>query len=201
MAPYQPKDHYFKKAKAENYAARSVYKLQEIDDKHHILQPKQHILDLGAAPGSWSQYAAQRIGPHGALLGIDLQPISIQLPNAHFLIGDILAPEFDAMLNAAIVPPPYQVVLSDMAPKTTGIRVTDQARSFELCEMALQVALQYLQPGGHFVCKMFDNNEAKSFQTKLQQHFDKAAIVRPKSTRQVSTEIFFVALRRYNANP
>lgn len=196
MAPYQPKDHYFKKAKAENYAARSVYKLQEIDEKHHLLQPKQQILDLGAAPGSWSQYAAERIGPKGALLGIDLQPITIQLANAHFLVGDILAADFESTLQAAPVPPPYDVVLSDMAPKTTGIRVTDQSRSMELCEMALQVALQYLQPGGHFVCKMFDNNEAKAFQTKLQQHFEKAAIVRPKSTRQVSTEIFFVALKR-----
>lgn len=192
--PYKPSDHYARKAKAESYLARSVYKLQEIQQKHRILKPGQRVLDLGASPGSWSQYASEIIGPKGRLLGIDLTPIDLKLDNAFFIVGDLNAPDWHERLRNGEVPPPFDVVLSDMAPRTTGVRSTDMARSVQLCEQALWLAGQTLKAGGHFVCKMFDNAESNAFRQELRRQFDEAHIVRPKSTRQVSTEIFFVAL-------
>jgi len=192
--PYKPDDHFAKKARSESYLARSVYKLKEIQDKHQLLRKGNHILDLGASPGSWSQFASEVIGPKGQLLGIDLTEIHLCLDNAHFMVGDLNAPDWQDHLRTTPVPPPYDVVLSDMAPKTTGVKSADQARSVQLCEQALWLAEQVLRTGGHFVCKMFDNGEAPAFRQELRTKFKAAHVMRPKSTRQVSTEIFFVAL-------
>lgn len=193
---YNPKDYYFKKAKSENYAARSVFKIEEIDKRFRILRGGDKVLDLGAAPGSWSQYASKKIGPKGRLLGIDLQTIQITLPNCAFITADLRDLDLDALLKEKDFHPPFQVVLSDMAPKTTGIKITDQMRSLELCELALSIALKYLSPSGHFVCKLFHSDEFSGFRDLLKTHFEKVEIIRPKSTRKESKEIFFVALKR-----
>ncbi len=193
--PYKPSDYYARKAKAEDYRARSVYKLQEIQQRFAILAAGYRVLDLGASPGSWSQYASQIVGPKGHILGIDLTPIDLKLNNGTFLVGDLNEAGWPQRLNESAAPPPYDVVLSDMAPKTTGVRSTDMARSVQLCEQAFWIAQQVLRSGGHFVCKMFDNAESNAFRQMLRQHFEEVHIVRPKSTRQVSTEIFFVARR------
>lgn len=189
---YNPKDYYFQKAKSENYAARSVFKLQEIDERFHILKSGYKILDLGAAPGSWSQYACEKVGKQGKVLGIDIQPIKITLPNAVFITADMREIDLPAIMADAGISPPFDVVLSDMAPKTTGIRVTDQTRSLELCELALQTAEKYLRPRGSFICKLFHSDEFEGFRTTLRERFQRVEVLRPKSTRKESKEIFFI---------
>ena len=190
---YVPNDFYAQKARSESFLARSVYKLQEIEQKYHILNKKNNVLDLGASPGSWSQYAAQIIGEQGIVVGIDLTPIPLTISNVRFFELDVYSPELKNILASEGLPTSYDVVLSDMAPKTTGIRNTDQARSVALCEMALWVAQRYLKKGGHFVCKMFDNGESHAFNMELKKQFEKTDILRPKSTRKESKEIFFIA--------
>jgi 23S rRNA (uridine2552-2'-O)-methyltransferase len=192
---YNQKDYFFQKAKAENYAARSVFKLQEINDRFKILKPGFKILDLGAAPGSWSQYASEKIGPQGRVLGIDLQPIKITLQNANFVTADMRDLNLIDTMKAAEIEPPFDIVLSDMAPKTTGIRVTDQTRSMELCELALSVAHRFLRPRGHFVCKLFHSEEFENFRRSLRECFGRVEVLRPKSTRKESKEVFFIALQ------
>lgn len=191
--PYDRPDHYAKKAQQAGFKARSVFKLEEIDAKYGLLRPGQQVLDLGAAPGSWSQYIAQKIGAKGRLLGIDLTPIALALPNALFAVADIEQADFGALFHAAGITPPLDLVVSDMAPKTSGHTFTDQARSYNLCALALVTAQRYLRPGGAFVCKMFDGPDVQEFQRELQACFTKVARVRPKSVRSESKEFFFVA--------
>jgi 23S rRNA (uridine2552-2'-O)-methyltransferase len=192
---YNPKDYYFKKAKSENYAARSVFKLQEIDQRFRILRPGFKVLDLGAAPGSWAQYTSQKVGPQGRILGVDLQTVKLTLPNAVFITADMRELNLDDVMRSHQIAPPFDVVLSDMAPKTTGIRLTDQMRSLELCELALGIAKRLLRPGGTFVCKLFHSNEFEKFRDQLRESFEKIEILRPQSTRKESKEIFFIALK------
>ncbi|OGQ17108.1 MAG: 50S rRNA methyltransferase [Deltaproteobacteria bacterium RIFCSPHIGHO2_02_FULL_40_11] len=191
---YKVKDHYFHKAKAQNYAARSVFKLEEIDQKYRLLKSGHHVLDLGAAPGSWSQYASKKIGSLGKVLAIDLKPVSLNLPNVVFLEGDVNDLGLDAILSQYHFNPKFDHVLSDMAPKTTGIRFADQAASLELCELALGIAVQYLKPGGNFVCKFFQSQDFQTFRQEVKKYFSKNYVCVPKSTRKESKEVFFVAL-------
>jgi 23S rRNA (uridine2552-2'-O)-methyltransferase len=192
---YNPKDYYFQKAKSENYAARSVFKLQEIDARFRLLKPGNKVLDLGAAPGSWAQYSSQKVGTQGRVLGIDLQQIRLTLPNAVFVTADLRQLDLEQVMAANGISPPFDLVLSDMAPKTTGIRITDQARSFELCELALATAERFLKSGGSFVCKLFHSEDFEAFRKLLQKRFKKVEILRPKSTRKESKEIFFIGLQ------
>lgn len=191
---YNPKDYYFHKAKSENYAARAVFKIQEIDERFRLFKQGYKVLDLGAAPGSWSQYASQKVGPQGRVLGIDLQPIKITLPNALFITADMRDLNLEEVMKEKGITPPFDVVLSDMAPKTTGIRVTDQARSMELCELALHTAERFLRPRGHFVAKLFHSDSFEKFRDLLRERFERVEVLRPKSTRKESKEIFFIAL-------
>jgi 23S rRNA (uridine2552-2'-O)-methyltransferase len=192
---YNPKDYYFKKAKKENYAARAVFKIQEIDEKFRLFKPGSKVLDLGAAPGSWSQYASRKVGPQGRILGIDLQPIKITLPNAVFITADMRELDLDKTMTEAGIAPPFDLVLSDMAPKTIGIKLTDQMRSHELCELALATAERFLKPRGHFVAKLFHSDEFEGFRDKLRARFGRVEVLRPQSTRKESKEIFFIALQ------
>lgn len=191
---YNKKDFYFYKAKAENFAARSVFKIEEIDKKLKIFKPKQKVLDLGAAPGSWAQYTSKVIGPQGRILGVDLQPISITLPNATFIEADLRDLELALVFSKHGFDEPFDLVLSDMAPKTTGIRITDQARSLELCELALSVAQSFLKKGGTFVCKLFHSEDFTAFRNQLKASFTRVEVIRPKSTRKESKEIFLIGL-------
>jgi len=190
---FRPKDYYFWKAKETHYVARSVFKLQEIDQHFHIFKPGDQVLDLGAAPGSWSQYACKKIAPSGKLLGIDLNPILIQLNHAVFVQADLYQIHHDFFIEKGFTNP-FQVVLSDMAPKTTGIKWTDQAQSLELCQLALKTAQQVLQQRGHFICKLFQGEEFTNFKNQLKKNFKKVEIFKPQSSRKQSKEIFFIAL-------
>lgn len=191
--PYKRPDHFSKKAKEGGFLARSVFKLEAIDAKYHLVQPGQQVLDLGASPGSWSQFISQKLGPKGKLLGIDLTPIRLSLPNAQFVKADIETADFDALFAEAGMSPPLDLVVSDMAPKTSGHTFTDQARSYNLCVMALAVARQYLRPGGKFVCKIFDGPDTQQFYEELRLSFHKVARMRPDAVRSESKEFFFVA--------
>jgi len=148
----------FSQAKKENYLARAIYKLEEIQKKYRILRPGQHILDLGAAPGSWIQLASGVVGPSGRIVGIDLKPIEHAFPKQVITLqGDIFEREFvEASLQDHL---PFDVVLSDMAPSTSGIRVADSARSALLFERAFEIACSVLKPGGTFLAKIFHGSE------------------------------------------
>ncbi len=192
-SPYKTPDHFTRAAKKAGFPARSVFKLEEIDRRVHLLRAGMRILDLGAAPGSWSLYAATRIGGHGKLLAMDLSPLSVTLPpQATFLQGDALAVGSDKLALFA----PYDVILSDMAPSTTGNKPTDQARSFELFMRALQVAATLVHAGGSFVGKIFMGEDLPHARAELRRIFGRKRLIRPEGTRSVSTELFIVGLER-----
>jgi 23S rRNA (uridine2552-2'-O)-methyltransferase len=187
--PYSKPDRLTRAAKDAGFPARSVFKLREMDRRAHLFRGGMRVLDLGAAPGSWSLYAAQRIGASGKLLSVDLEPLAAALPpQAAFLQGDLFALD-DASLGRFA---PYHVVLSDMAPRTTGSRPTDQARSFELFMRALDVAVRLGAPGGAFVGKIFMSDDLPLARAELRRHYATERLIRPEGTRAVSTEIFAV---------
>ncbi|UOF02488.1 RlmE family RNA methyltransferase [Bdellovibrio reynosensis] len=193
---YNPRDHYFKKAKQENFAARSVFKLEEIDKKLKLFKPGQTVLDLGASPGSWSQYASQKVGDSGRVLGVDLSPVTVKLKNAVFIQADLRDLNLEEIFKEHGFQPPFDLVLSDMAPKTTGIRMTDQARSMELCELALDVSRRFLKKDGHFVCKLFHSDDFTKLRDEIKKTFHKFEAVKPDSTRKISKEIFLVGISK-----
>ncbi|ADU63610.1 MAG: RlmE family RNA methyltransferase [Pseudodesulfovibrio sp.] len=192
MKQYQ--DKYFKRAKKENYAARSVYKLKEMDKRFGLFKKGQTVLDLGAAPGSWTQYAGERVGPEGHVLAVDIQDTKHTFAaNVTFLQADVFSDSPE--LLAAMEPlAPFDLVISDMAPKTTGIKFADQANSLELCERAFEVAAKRLKRGGHFAVKIFESGETKAYTDSLRPHFEKIKHFKPYSSRSESKEIFIVAL-------
>lgn len=191
---YNLKDYYFHKAKSENYAARSAFKLEEMDKRYKIFRPGMQVLDLGAAPGSWSQYASKKLGKQGRVLGIDLQEIKISLFNAVFIQADLRDVNLGEIIQKHGFTPPFDIVMSDMAPRTTGIKLQDQMRSLELCELALETAHRFLKPKGTFIAKFFHSDEFEGFRAQMRGHFEKVEILRPKSTRTESKEIFLVGM-------
>jgi 23S rRNA (uridine2552-2'-O)-methyltransferase len=187
------RDHYFLKARQERYPARSVYKLKEINKRFDLFKPGMRVLDLGAAPGSWSLGAAECIGPTGSVLGADIRDVRTEFPpQVTFLREDVFhrGPAFETALAERA---PFHVVLSDMAPDTTGHRGTDQARSAALCEEALAVARLYLIKGGSFVVKMFMGPDTQTFAKELRASFGTARTFKPRSSRPESMETFYIA--------
>jgi 23S rRNA (uridine2552-2'-O)-methyltransferase len=190
-------DHYTRKARKDNYAARSVYKLQEIQQRLKILKKGQRVLDLGCAPGSWLQYAAEVVGPEGYVLGLDLKPVTLAIvPGVdkrivETRVADISALDDDTL---AAIGSGYDLVMSDMAPATTGQKDVDAARSFELCRLAFEVARRVLRPGGAFVTKIFQGTDFKSFSDEVGHAFRRREHIRPRSTRKASKELFVVGL-------
>jgi len=180
-------------AKQQGYPARSVFKLDEIDRRVNLLRAGQRVVDLGAAPGSWSMYASQKVGPKGEVLAIDLQAIQQQfLPNVRVIQGDVreLALELGRTEQA------FDVVLSDMAPSTTGSKVADQAGSFELFMAALEVAALLGKPGSSFVAKLFMGPDFESAKRAVTEAYAESKTIRPRGTRQNSSEVFVVGLKR-----
>ena len=182
-------DHYSKRAKKENYPARPVYKLQEIQEKYHLIKRGYKVLDLGCFPGSWLLYAGQQTGVSGEVVGIDLKPITIQLPaHVKVMTADVQS------LDAGTLSEDFNVVLSDMAPATTGNKTVDAARSMGLCESALFIADQVLIPGGSFVCKVFQGQDFNSFSRQVGAAFKTCKIYKPRSSRKASREIFVIGI-------
>jgi 23S rRNA (uridine2552-2'-O)-methyltransferase len=187
--PYAGQDPRTREAKAKGYPARSVFKLEEIDRRVRLLRPGQHVIDLGAAPGSWSLYASQRVGERGRVFAVDLEEIlQVFTPNVEVLRGDALDLENQALSKFA----PYDVVLSDMAPRTSGNKLADQARSAELYLRALAVGIALGKPGSSFVGKIFMSGDFTEARTKTAQAYARVQVIRPEGTRTVSSEVFIV---------
>jgi len=194
--PYRPKDHYFRKAKQEGLRARSAFKIDEIAARFSIFRKGQAVLDLGAAPGGFLQIIADQVGPNGSVVGIDLAAITpLGKPQVRTAVLDVLAQDFDAQLDA-LHPGAFDVVVSDLAPKTSGIRSTDEARSLALAGVALSVSRRKGKPQGHFIAKLFMGGDFEKFRAELRALFDEVKVVRPEATRGASMEVYLVGLRR-----
>ncbi|MCP4372666.1 MAG: RlmE family RNA methyltransferase [Deltaproteobacteria bacterium] len=183
-------DHYSRKAKKERFPARSVYKLEEMQQKYHLIKKGDKIFDLGCSPGSWLLFAAKLTGNKGHVMGIDLKPVTINVPpHVTTYTGEIFS--FESYSES--IGNEFNVVLSDMAPSTTGIKNVDSARSFNLCQAALEIAQKVLLPGGSFVCKIFQGEDFKQFSDSVKESFATCNIFKPKSSRKASKEIYIIA--------
>lgn len=187
-------DHYTRLARKERYPARSVYKLQEIQKRFAVVRMGSGVLDLGCAPGSWLMYAADLVGPSGRVAGVDLTPVTVSLP-AHVSVHTVDV--FELVEDpVAFFGGEFDVVLSDMAPATTGSRGVDAARSHNLCEAALAIARKVLCPGGAFVCKIFQGEDFKPFSEAVKAGFSESKIFKPQSCRKASREIYLIGKGR-----
>ena len=186
-------DFYTKKAQKEGYPARSVYKLEEIQQKFNVIKRDFRVLDVGAAPGSWTMYIMKMLGENGFLSAIDLKPLSINIrkPNFFFVQGDA----FDqANIQLLAEKGPYNAVVSDAAPSTTGNKIVDTERSIQLIESIYNTALQVLTPGGNFVFKMFQGGKEKEILDDMRKHFNAVKILKPQASRSNSFETFVIGL-------
>lgn len=192
--PYARADVFAQRARSEGYPARSVYKLEEIDRRVRVFKQGQRVLDLGCAPGSWLMYAAKKVGGGGRVRGIDLKGLEVALPtNAIAVAGDALtpSPEIEAFIREGA---PYDVVMSDMAPATSGTPFADQARSAELVERTLDVADQWLARGGVWIAKLFMSEAMVELRKRVREMFAEERVIRPEGTRSVSFEVFLVGI-------
>ena len=189
-------DHWTIKAKSEGFEARSVYKLEEMNKRFKIFERPQRVLDLGCAPGSWSQLIRKRF-PKSTIVGIDIK--ALQKYPGTFLHGSILETPTETFLEH--LDGQADLVMSDMAPNTTGTRLTDHVRQIQLAKMALETALRTLRVGGNFVVKVFDGEDAYDFVQSIRPHFEKTRRVKPKVTRNESVEFFVIGLHRKVVDP
>jgi 23S rRNA (uridine2552-2'-O)-methyltransferase len=184
-------DHYAQRAKKEKFPARSVYKLKEIQQKYKLIKKGDTVLDLGCAPGSWLLYAADLTGNSGRVVGIDLKAVTIKIPShVRVYTADILALDDNFFKSEGS---DFNVVVSDLAPATTGSKHIDSARSFNLCQAAFSIAQKVLRPGGSFVCKIFQGEDFKAFSDSVKTAFNICKIFKPQSSRKASREIFLIA--------
>lgn len=195
---FKVQDHYFKKAKQDEFLARSVYKLEEIDKKYKIIKKGDCVVDFGYHPGSWVQYTSRKVESTGMVVGIDIRPLNkklLTLKNASLFEKDIFDVDTTEQLG---VGEKFDVVLSDMAPNTTGIKSVDQDRSLNLVEKVFEVLPVFLKENGNIVIKVFDSHQAQKFLKDNRNQFREYDFLKPKSTRSVSKE-FFVIGRGYKA--
>lgn len=185
-------DEYVRRAQRDGYRARAVYKLQDIDERDHLLKPGQTVVDLGAAPGSWCQYAIGRLGEKSRLIALDILEME-PIEGVEFIQGDFSEQEVLDRLLAALNSHPVDLVLSDMAPNISGIAASDQARSMHLLDLALGCCGQVLRPGGTLLVKAFQGTGFPEFQKALKQGFQKVKSRKPKASRARSREIYLLA--------
>ena len=185
-------DEYVKKAQKEGYRSRSVYKLLEIIDKNQILTKGDRVLDLGAAPGGWSQVALEFIGEEGKLIGVDLQHI-LPLKGAQFIQGDLREVEIRRELEE--LAPKADAVISDMSPNLSGNYSVDQARSVELSSLALEIAAE--RKAKFFVCKVFEGSDFQEFRKEVIDEFGSVRTLSPEASRKQSSEVYLIAKRKY----
>lgn len=186
-------DHYFREAKRNGYRSRAAYKLIEIDEKRHILKKGDLVLDLGAAPGSWLQVVSQRIGPDGKVIGVDLSAIDGALPENVVILQDDVTTLTQSSFAAETV---FDVILSDMAPNTTGNKTIDHHGSVRLCHTALDLATTMLKTGGNLVMKVLEGEAYPELLNRASDSFDTAKGYKPKASRSISSEMFIVCLGR-----
>jgi 23S rRNA (uridine2552-2'-O)-methyltransferase len=187
---YDPRDRFYRKARKEGLRARSAFKLDEIQRRMRVLRPGGRVLDLGAAPGGWCQIAAREVGPRGFVLGLDLQPIAPLPPPTETWVADAFAPGLLERLRSL---GRFDAVLSDLAPKTSGIRDADEARSLELAGRALDLSRAVLKPSGFFVVKVFMGGDFEGFLETCRRAFQELRVVRPEaSVARGSKEVYLV---------
>jgi 23S rRNA (uridine2552-2'-O)-methyltransferase len=184
-------DPYVQKAKAEGYRSRAAYKLLELDRKDRLLAPGQLVVDLGAAPGSWSQVAAAKLGAKGRVVAVDLLPME-PLPGVHFVQGDFREQEILDALLVALGGSKADLVISDLAPNISGIGVSDQARAMYLAELALEFAAQCLKPGGSLLVKVFQGVGFTEFLAAMRKAFAKVGSRKPEASRGRSSEMYLL---------
>ena len=185
-------DHYARQARDEKWLARSVYKLREMDKKFRLIHKGNRLLDLGCFPGSWSQYGLEKVGPSGEVVGIDLiRPKNLLFPNYRFIHDNVLSMDMDRILREI---GSIDVVMSDLAPKTTGMRLTDASRSMSLATRAVEIALAVLKKKGHLVCKVFEGEDLRLFRAETAMYFKNIRLFRPEATRKRSREIYLLGL-------
>ena len=189
-------DHYFKKAKKEKYPARSVYKLEEAQKKHRFIKRGDTVLDFGFYTGSWSIYAARVVGPQGLVVGIDLQDAKkISIANAAeimWLCDDIMSDDIVEKMQE--IRKTFSVVLSDMAPRTSGNKWVDQQQSLTLVRRVLELSANLLKKDGNFYVKVFEGEDFKEFVDSVRKNFKTVKIVKPKSSRSESREVFVLGI-------
>jgi 23S rRNA (uridine2552-2'-O)-methyltransferase len=198
---YNPRDRYYKRAKQEGYRSRAAYKLLELQQRFRLIRPGDVVVDLGAAPGGWLQVAAKLAGQTGKVIGIDLQSIdAFGEPNILVLQGDITAPDTPRKI-AELARGKVHCVLSDLAPRLSGIRDADNARCLALNRTALALATALLRPGGSFLVKSFVSQELQTFTLELKRHFHAVQRTRPEATRQGSSEFYYLAKGFHGSPP
>ena len=186
------RDAYVRRAQADGYRSRAVYKLMEIDTRYRLLRPGMTVIDLGAAPGGWTQYVRERVGPKGCVLAQDLLPMA-PVPGVQFVCGDIADPAVLDLLMQQLAGSKAELVISDMAPNISGMEVVDIPRSYYLAELALDLARQVLKPGGGLLTKLFQGEGFDAYQNELRQSFRRVVIRKPKASRARSREIYALA--------
>jgi 23S rRNA (uridine2552-2'-O)-methyltransferase len=185
-------DAYVKRAQQEGYRSRAAFKLLEIQERDRILKPGMSVVDLGAAPGGWSQVARRLVGPQGRVLALDILPME-PIPEVTFLLGDFRETGVLDQLRKTLAGAAVDLVLSDMAPNMSGVAAADQARVLYLCELALDLAQLVLKPGGHLVVKAFQGEGFDAYVRQMRGAFAQALIRKPGASRRESREVYLVA--------
>jgi len=188
----QERDPYVQQARRDGWRSRAVYKLEQIDQKERLLKPDMLCVDLGSAPGSWSQYVTEKLKGRVRIVAVDLLPMDA-LPSVEFIQGDFTDDELLSDVQDAIGDSKVDLVMSDMAPNISGNRVVDQPRSMYLAELAMDLCKQILRPGGDFVCKLFQGEGIDEFIGASRGAFKRVKVMKPKASRPGSREVYLVA--------
>ena len=188
----QERDPYVQQARRDGWRSRAVYKLEQIDQKERLLRPGIVCVDIGAAPGSWSQYVRQRLKGKARIVAVDLLPMDA-LPGVEFIQGDFQDDAVFEQLLTAVGPDGANLVISDIAPNITGNRAVDQPRSMYLAELALDLARRVLRKKGSFVCKVFQGEGFDAFVVDARRSFERVRVIKPKASRAGSREVYLVA--------
>jgi 23S rRNA (uridine2552-2'-O)-methyltransferase len=192
----QRRDPFVKQSRTQHYRSRAVYKLMEIDRRDRLLHRGQTVVDLGAAPGGWSQYAASQVDGGGRVIALDMLEMEA-VAGVEFVRGDFTEEAVLKDCLAVLGGAQADLVISDMGPNLSGVRSTDQARSMALAELALDFACRVLRPGGDFLVKLFQGTGTEDYRRKLNEHFQKVMVRKPEASRDSSREFYMLA-RRYN---
>ena len=188
----QERDPFVQQARKEGWRSRAVYKLEQIDQKERLLKPGMVCVDLGSAPGSWSQYVTEKLKGKARIVAVDLLPMDV-LPDVEFVEGDFRDDEIFEQLLQSVGEGGADLVMSDMSPNITGTKVVDQPRSMYLVELALDMARRVLKPGGNFVCKVFQGEGFDQFVRDARNSFERVRVIKPKASRAGSREVYLVA--------
>jgi 23S rRNA (uridine2552-2'-O)-methyltransferase len=191
-------DPYVKRAQQEGYRSRAAYKLLEIDKRDHLLRPGMTVVDLGAAPGSWCQVVLRRMHRQGRVLAIDLLPVA-PLAGVESLERDFTDPAAHAWLEEMLQSGRVDLVLSDMAPNMSGVTARDQARHYELCELALEFAVHWVKPDGAFLVKVFQGAGFEDFRKRMREAFAQVLVRKPEASRDRSSEVYLLGRRPLSA--